>query len=70
VILSNWIANDSIHWLDGSKIELGIPGGASELTAEQAIVLTRFLKENTNNIELLNRILTNIANAATFQESL
>jgi len=49
---------------------LGIPGGASELTAEQAIVLTRFLKENTNNIELLNRILTNIANAATFQESL
>ncbi|CAF1052069.1 unnamed protein product [Adineta steineri] len=53
----------------GANIEVKIPGGDTPLTAEQAILLTRFLDENENDIELLHRILTNIANAGTFNEN-
>ena len=48
---------------------MNIPGGGAALTPEQAIVLVRFLDEINGDIERLNRILTNIANAATFTES-
>ncbi len=55
--------------LKGATIEVEIPGGGVPLTPDQAIVLTHFLDENNNDIERLHRVLTNIANAATFKES-
>ena len=53
----------------GANFEVNIPGGGAALTPEQAIVLVRFLDEINGDIDRLNRILTNIANAATFTES-
>jgi hypothetical protein len=55
--------------LKGAAIEVDIPGGATPLTPDQAVVLTSFLDENNNDIERLHRVLTNIANSATFKES-
>ncbi|UJR33167.1 hypothetical protein I4U23_020623 [Adineta vaga] len=53
----------------GANIEVNIPGGGVPLTPDQAIILTQFLDESDIDIERLNRILTNIANAATFSEN-
>jgi hypothetical protein len=50
-------------------VEVDIPGGGAPLSPDQAIVLTRFLDENNIDIARLHRVLTNIANAATFNES-
>ncbi|CAM2710015.1 unnamed protein product [Rotaria socialis] len=49
--------------------DVDIPGGCIPLTAEQAFVLTQFLDTTNNDTERLHRILTNIANSATFTES-
>lgn len=46
-----------------------MPGGNLPLTPDQAIVLTRYLDETNDDIERLHRVLTNIANAATYKES-
>jgi hypothetical protein len=54
----------------GATIEVEIPGGSAPLTSDQAIILTRFLDENNNDIDRLHRVLTNIANSATFKESM
>ncbi|CAF3860056.1 unnamed protein product [Rotaria sp. Silwood1] len=53
----------------GATIQVDIPGGVIPLTADQAIVLVRFLDESKNDTERLHRILTNIANSATLKES-
>ncbi|CAF1015574.1 unnamed protein product [Rotaria sordida] len=53
----------------GATVEVDIPGGCIPLTTDQAIVLMRFLDESKNDIERLHRILTNIANSATINES-
>ena len=49
-------------------MEVDIPGGGL-LSPDQAIVLTRFLDENNIDIARLHRVLTNIANAGTYNES-
>lgn len=46
-----------------------MPGGNAPLTPDQAIVLTQYLDDAHDDIERLHRVLTNIANAATFNES-
>jgi len=56
--------------IKGATIEVEIPGGGAPLTPDQAIILTRFLDENNNDIDRLHRVLTNIANSATFKESM
>ncbi|CAF2850579.1 unnamed protein product [Rotaria sp. Silwood2] len=53
----------------GATIQVDIPGGCIPLSADQAIVLIRFLDESNNDIEKLHRILTSIANSATLKES-
>lgn len=53
----------------GATIEVDIPGGNAPLTADQAIILTQYLDDAHDDIERLHRVLTNIANAATFNES-
>ncbi|CAF0943507.1 unnamed protein product [Adineta ricciae] len=67
---SNQSSVESVRFQSGgANFEVNIPGGGAALTPEQAIVLVRFLDEINGDIERLNRILTNIANAATFTES-
>ena len=54
-----------------ATIEIDIPGADSPLTPDQAAILVRFLTEpnRNDNDEQLQRALTTIANAATFNES-
>lgn len=60
---------DEVTRVEGAGIEVDIPGGGAPLMPEQAVVLIRFLDETNGDIERLHRVLTNIANSATFTES-
>ncbi|CAM4832757.1 unnamed protein product [Rotaria magnacalcarata] len=67
---NNDVDSESIRFQsDGATIAVDIPGGCIPLTPEQAFVLTQFLDTTNNDTERLHRILTNMANSATFTES-